>query len=76
MTRRTVNLPPSIDSLVREMADDEHESYSAMVARLIDAGARALRGPRPPSYVAAAGEGPKDLGLNDEKYLREIFEAR
>jgi hypothetical protein len=60
-----------IDATVRENAL-EGESYSATVARLIDVGARALNGPRRPSYVGI-GEGPEDLGVNAEEYLRRIF---
>jgi hypothetical protein len=71
MPRRTVNLPPVIDETVREHAL-EGESYSATVSRLIDVGARALNGPRRPSYVGI-GEGPEDLGVNAEEYLRRIF---
>jgi hypothetical protein len=60
-----------IDATVRENAL-EGESYSATVARLIDVGARALNGPRRPPYVGI-GEGPEDLGVNAEEYLRRIF---
>jgi hypothetical protein len=60
-----------IDATVRENAL-EGESYSATVARLIDVGARALNGPRRPSYVGI-GEGPEDLGVNAEEYLRRLF---
>jgi hypothetical protein len=74
MARRTVNLPPYIDSLVREIADQEHQSYSATVARLIDAGSRALRGPRVPAYVGVGEGGPEDLSIDAEKYLRELAE--
>jgi hypothetical protein len=64
-------LPPVIDATVHEHSR-KGESYSATVARLIDAGARALNGPRRPSYIGI-GEGPDDLGFNAEEYLRRIF---
>ncbi len=70
MVRRTVNLPDSVDILVRELAE-EGESFSAAVARLIEVGARSLRGSKPPRYVAS-GEGPDDLGRRAEEYLREL----
>ena len=54
---------------------DPGESFSAAVARLIDAGARSLRGGKRPSYVAS-GEGPEDLGRMAERYLRELVTAR
>ncbi len=68
--RRTVSLPDSVDMLVREMAEGG-ESFSAAVSRLIEAGARSLRGGRPASYVAS-GDGPEDLGRMAEKYLRDL----
>ncbi len=74
MVRRTVNLPESVEATVRELAEDG-ESFSAAVARLIDAGARSLRGARRPSYVAS-GEGPEDLGRLAERYLRELVTTR
>jgi hypothetical protein len=74
VARRTVNLPESIDALAREQAKDG-ESFSATVARLIEAGARATRGRRPPSYVGS-GEGPDDLARLAERYLRELVTAR
>lgn len=72
MARRTVYLPESVERLARESARED-ESFSATVARLIEAGARAGDAPRMPSYVGS-GQGPEDLGLNSEKYLKEIFE--
>jgi len=74
MVRRTVNLPESVEATVRELAR-EGESFSAAVARLIEAGAKALRGPRKPLYVGV-GKGPTDLSLLAEKYLREPVETR
>jgi hypothetical protein len=75
MVRRTVNLPESTDALVRQIAQ-EGESFSAAVTRLIEAGAKALRGGRRPSYVGVGKGGPPDLGRMAEKYLRELVSAR
>ena len=74
MARRTVNLPDSVEAVVRELAG-EGESFSATVTRLIEEGARSLRGPRRPSYVAS-GEGPDDLGRMAERYLGELAASR
>jgi hypothetical protein len=72
MARRTVNLPESVEALAREAAEPG-ESFSATVSRLIEEGVRVTRGRRGPSYVGS-GEGPEDLGINAEKYLRELAE--
>jgi hypothetical protein len=74
MARRTVNLPESVERLAREHAE-AGESFSATVARLIEAGARATGGRRRPSYVGS-GEGPDDLGRHAERYLRKLVTAR
>lgn len=74
VVRRTVNLPESVDTLIRELAEED-ESFSAAVTRLVEAGARALRTGKRPSYVAS-GEGPKDLGRKAEQYLRRLVTAR
>jgi hypothetical protein len=71
MSRRTIYLPDSVEELARE-SSTTGESFSATVARLIEEGAR---GRKPPRYVAS-GEGPSDLGLLSERYLREPVEAR
>ena len=68
MARRTINLPEPTEALVRELAHDG-ESFSAAVSRLIEAGARSMRGPSRPTYVAS-GDGPEDLGARAEDYLR------
>ena len=71
MARRTIYLPESVEKLARDNAR-EGESFSATVARLIEEGARADGKREMPSYVGAGAEGPDDLGINDEKYLRLI----
>ena len=70
MARRTVFLPDGVDRLVRD-ALEEGESYSAAVARLIEAGIRAEGRRRPPRYVGS-GDGPKDLGRLAERYLASL----
>ena len=74
MVRRTVNLPQSVDELVREVAG-EGESFSAAVTRLIEAGAKTLRAGRRPRYVAS-GDGPTDLGRRADEYLRVLASSR
>jgi hypothetical protein len=74
MARRTIYLPDSTEARVRELAH-EGESFSAAVARMIEAGARSLEGGKAPRYVAA-GEGPEDLGIRAEDYLREPAAGR
>lgn len=69
--RRTVSLPKAIDDLIARRAEGEG-SYSAALARLVEAGARALREGRAPSYIGIA-EGPGDLGINAERYLRRAL---
>lgn len=71
VARRTIYLPDTIEALAREHAL-EGESFSATVARLIEAGAGVADGPRVPNYVGS-GHGPGDLSRNAERYLREIF---
>jgi hypothetical protein len=68
MVRRTITLPESTDALVRANAGDG-ESFSAAVTRLIEAGVHSLD--QPPSWVASF-DGPEDLGINAERYLREL----
>jgi hypothetical protein len=74
MARRTVYLPDSVEALARANARDG-ESFSATVARLIEAGAAASGRRRRPSY-AGTGEGPEDLGRRAEYYLRHPVTVR
>lgn len=74
MARRTLNLPDSIEALVRENAL-QGESFSAAAARLIQEGAAGRGRRKPPRYVAS-GTGPRDLGRLAEKYLRDLLMAR
>ena len=71
MIRRTVSLPESVDTLVRGLAR-EGESYSAALARLVEEGARALKSPRRLAFIGSF-DGPGDLGIRAEEYLKEIF---
>lgn len=74
MVRKTITLPESTVTFVREAAR-EGESFSATVARLLDEWARSSETIRMPSYVGT-GEGPPDLSLRAEQYLREAFADR
>jgi hypothetical protein len=74
MVRKTITMPESTVNLVRESARDG-ESFSAAVTRLIEEGARLVAEGRVPSYVGSA-EGPGDMGIRAEEYLREIFAGR
>lgn len=74
MSRRTIHLSESAEATVREAAM-QGESFSATVARLIEAGSRALRLKRQPAWIGA-GEGPRDLGLRAEEYLRRPATSR
>ena len=73
VARRTIYLTESVEGLARANAR-EGESFSATVARLIEQGARAEGEQDPPRYVGS-GEGPRDLGIKLEKYLREALEG-
>jgi plasmid stability protein len=74
MARRTINLPDSTEARVREAAQ-EGESFSAAVTRMLEAGLRSAEQGRRPRYVAA-GEGPKDLSVRAEHYLRAPVATR
>lgn len=75
MPRRTVSLPQSVDDLVHRVAE-EGESYSAAVARLVEAGARVTGSGTRPSYIGkvTAGE-PRDFARHYEKYVAEALAA-
>jgi hypothetical protein len=68
MIRRTITIPQSLDDLVRAQARDG-ESFSAAAVRLIEAGART--GDRPVPRYVGTGEGPGDLSIRAEEYLRD-----
>lgn len=72
MPRRTIHISEATEELVRELAS-EGESFSAAATRLIEAGAGAIRGKRPPDYVGAGTGPPDELGRRAERYLREFF---
>ena len=67
-------MPESVDAFVRESAR-EGESFSAAVTRLIEEGARLVAAGKVPSYVGTL-DGPGDMGIRAEEYLREIFAER
>lgn len=70
--RRTISLSEAMDETVRRTAG-EGESYSATVARLIEAGARALKAGRVPAWIGSGESGVTDLGVNSERYIREAL---
>jgi len=74
MARHTIHLPDQTEELVRRAAL-KGESFSATVARLVEAGARAIQGGASPSYIGV-GEGPEDLGINAESYLSDLTSSR
>lgn len=74
MVRKTITLPESAVELVHERAA-EGESFSATVARLIEEGSRLVGQSRVPGYVGS-GEGPPDLSLRVDEYLREALAKR
>ena len=69
MVRRPVSLPDSVDERVREAVTDD-ESFSAAVARLLEAGLQATQGKHRPDWIGS-GDGPNDLGRRAEQYLRQ-----
>jgi hypothetical protein len=71
MVRKTITLPESTVQLVREQQLDG-ESFSAVVVRLIEDGARLAAQGKVPAWVGSA-DGPGDLSQRDEEILREIF---
>jgi hypothetical protein len=70
MVRRTITLPEPVDSLVRLHARDG-ESFSAAVARFVQAGIEAEGGKDRYAWIGSF-DGPPDLGERVEEYLREI----
>ncbi|MDP8957598.1 MAG: hypothetical protein M3N24_11725 [Actinomycetota bacterium] len=74
MPRRRIYVPETVDALIRDATRDG-ESYSAALARLVEAGDRSLRGRKSPAYVAS-GEGPNDLGRRAEWYLENLVPGR
>ena len=72
MVRRTITLPNDLDTRVRDAAADG-ESFSAAVARLIEAG---LSGDREPlAWIGSGDSGDPDLALRVEEVLAELGAA-
>lgn len=65
--RRTIYIPEDAEKLVRDRAR-EGESFSATIVRLAELGALEDEHDVPLDYIGS-GEGPGDLGINNEKYL-------
>jgi hypothetical protein len=72
VARRTIYLPDSVEKLVRDQQQDD-ETFSATIVRLLQMGTRMAGHKHVPPYVASF-DGPGDLGINAEKYLRELAE--
>ena len=71
MVRRTISLSTAVDQKILKLAEEEG-SYSAAVARLVEEGARREGNATRPSWIGS-GEGPRDLGRNAEKYLKDAL---
>lgn len=67
VVRRTITLSETLDSRVRETAADG-ESFSAAVARLLDAG---LAGDRP-DWIGSFDSGDGTLSMRVEEILDEL----
>ena len=68
MVRRTINVSEAVDRLIRQRVAEEG-SYSAAVARLVEAGTRAARPEKRPALCGERRRAP-DLGIAAERYLR------
>ena len=72
MVRRTITLPDDLDARVRAAAGDG-ESFSAAVARLVEAG---LAGDRAPlAWIGSGDSGDPELALRVEEVLAELGAA-
>ena len=69
MVRRTITLPDSLDTQVRDSAQPD-ESFSAAVARLLEEGLATTTG-RPDWIGSAAGDDPT-ISMRVEEILDEI----
>jgi hypothetical protein len=69
MVRRTVTLPDSIDSRVRDAAYDG-ESFSAAVTRLLGEGLASTE--NRPDWIGSGDSGDGTLSMRVEEVLREI----
>jgi hypothetical protein len=74
MPRRTISISQATIDRV-ESIRREDESFSAAVARLIEAGGDVAEGLTVPSYVGIASGAPSDLSSRDEQILTEIFSS-
>jgi len=72
--RRTISVSEAIDRLIKDRVAEEG-SYSAAVARLVEAGTRRLGRKSALPYVAA-GDGPPDLSIAAERYVRAALRRR
>ena len=69
MVRRTITLPDSVDTRVRDAAHDG-ESFSAAVARLLEEGLASTA--ERPDWIGSADTGDPTLSMRVEEVLDEI----
>ena len=69
MVRRTITLPDSIDTRVRDAAHED-ESFSAAVARLVEEGL-ASTGARP-DWIGSFDSGDPELAFRVEEILAQL----
>lgn len=72
MVRRTITLPDSLDTRVREQVGD-NESFSAAITRLVEAALE--RDPEPLAWIGSGQSDDPDLALQLEQVMDELLAA-
>jgi len=72
VVRRTITLPDSLDTRVRERAG-ANESFSAAITRLVEAGLES--DPEPLAWIGSGQSGDPDLALELEEAMDELLAA-
>ena len=72
MVRRTITLPDSLDTRVREHVGD-NESFSAAITRLVEAALE--RDSEPLAWIGSGQSGDPDLALHLEEVMEELLAA-
>ncbi len=67
--RRTISLPPDLDAQVRSLAESRAESYSAVVAALLEDALGVHREPKAFPYFGILKDVDPDLGSRVEEIL-------
>lgn len=70
MKRKTIAIPDDLARQIEKVARNEKLSFSAAVARLVDEALHRRKGRY--AWIGAGNSGLPDLGINAEKYLREL----